>query len=145
MSRDSYIVMIVRRKAEFVAIDSNGSKRAWGNVDGCKGRSPRDLAEYLFHAVEIESVTPGVGDVLAVVKIIAGPPTENVVAETIASAAHVLNRDVVAVLNRHRSIACETNPLLAHCLERVIGDLRRSMDELNQIAILSKAHECEAV
>jgi hypothetical protein len=55
-----YIVTIRDEGKQFVARDSNNTKRAWGDVAGFTGsvrsRSGRDLAEYLFHKEELGNV-----------------------------------------------------------------------------------------
>lgn len=63
-----YRVTIKREGSLVVARDENGSWRAKG--DACKAPLPGlDLAEYLFHKVEIDSVTVNDnGDTIATIK-----------------------------------------------------------------------------
>jgi hypothetical protein len=143
--RIAYIATIRREGDEYVARDDSGSKRAWGKV--CSNLMPsfQNVATYLFHQEEIGNVWHGHGVICAEI-LDFSKPSESPVAETcevtiaIESTADEL-RTRIKTLDKARSAACYDNPLLAHCLERVIGDLRKAANELATLAELTKGGE----
>ena len=140
MARPTYLVQIVQRGVQYVAVDSAGNARAWGRRDAYKGSTPQELAEFLYHREEIVEAVAVKGNASVCVKLI---DYHRSASESMAEAVASLDCDVIAVLNRHRSAACESNPLLAHCIERVLADLRRAKDELGQILVLARPAQNE--
>jgi hypothetical protein len=149
----AYIATIRREGDEYVARDESGSKRAWGAVSMCDPRTPATLARSLFHAEEIGNsrITEGVlgkGAIEVEILDFSEPkPVESAEANT--NANNLVSLDIyghnleinIDGLDSCRSAACYTNPLLAHCLERVIDDLRKASNELATLTELTKGGE----
>lgn len=133
--RVAYIATIRRDGDEYVARDESGSRRASVVARYCDTTTADRLAISLFgpKAVGCARVS---GNAIEV-EIMEEPLDTHRL-----GAASIYIRDAILVdLDNLHSAACHSNPLLAHCLERILIDLRKSADELAMLATLTKGGE----